>query len=226
VFLIATFLETLLLIVFIYYAYDITGALVSMSQYLDSYEDRKGSLKLRLHSFRDVVAKKLLEQSPQLISGANGDLHKVYSRMVEEFVHLSHPHSPRSRQHPPASPEEPFLDKEEGLVDAGLKPERASIGLLSSLWPASLLLRRDIRGREPKMFRWVWVVYALFAICWMLQIQVVLAAQAFKEIERVLYKEYESLIPVAIIVLHTGANCMTIYVFLESLAPLGFTKTS
>jgi len=215
--LIATFLETLLLIIFMYYAYDITATLVSMSEYLDSYEDRKGYLMVRLHPFSDVAAKRILEHTRQIISSAEGDIQRVYARIVEKYVRQ---HGGSNRKH---SPEEATLDVEEPVVDVGVSPEKSTqtMGLLRSLWPAELLMRRDLRGREAKTFRRVYVIYALFAIFWMFQVGFALAMQAYKAAEHVLNREYENLIPLVIIILHTVGACMTMYVFCESLAPLG-----
>jgi len=212
--LIATFLETLLLIIFMYWAYDITGTLVSLSEYLDSYEDRKGNSWVRLHSFRDTVAKRILEQIPQIISSAERDLHRVYARIV---LHTRL----NSMQHSPPGPEGGPLDTEEPVVGVGINSKKsASIGLLRSLWPAELLMRRDIQGQDCKNFRRAWIVYAVFAICWMFQIAFVLVMQATQEVERVLNKEFEHLITLSILILHTAGVCMTMYVFWQSLEPL------
>jgi len=225
--LVGTFLETFLLIIFMYFAYDITGTLVPMSEYLDSYEESEENPMEYLHSFTDSVAKSILDHSPQIISGADGDIRKVYALIVERY--LVHRQSIRKQLSVQCSPAESLVatpsegeptSEEAQTVLANL----TSIGLIRSLWPAELLLRRDIKGKDPKNFRRVWVVYAVFAICWLLQNAVVLLAQTCRVVMRLYNKEFEQLIPLSIIMLHVAGVTLTILVFCESLAPLGFTQ--
>jgi len=225
--LIGTFLETLLLIIFMYFAYDITGTLVPMSEYLDSYEDQDENPMERLHSFRDSVAKSILEQSPQLISDADGDLHKVYVRIVEKYAQnknlIRHPgeHSPDESQVATPSPEEQSEDKEPDEMNLADFP---TIGLFRSLWPSELLLRRDIAGRESKNFRRVWVIYTVLSIFWLLQISVVLVVQGCRGMTRLMDNEIEQVIPLTILVCHLACVVITMFVFCESLAPFAFTR--
>lgn len=224
--LVATFLETFLLIIFMYFAYDITGTLVPMSEYLDSYEESEENPMEYLHSFRDGIAKSILEHSPQIISNADGDIRKVYALIVENYLlhrksfrnQLSLQTSPAGSGHASPRPEEPSSAREK--VVAVL----TNIGLIRSLWPAKLLLRRDIRGRDPKTFRRVWLVYAVLSIVWLLQNTVLLLAQAGWVVMRLWNKELEQLIPLSVILLHVAGVAITIAVFCESLAPLASTK--
>lgn len=225
--LVATFLETLLLIVFMYFAYDITGTLVPMSEYLDCYEDQEENPMEDLHSFRDSVAKAILEHSPQIISGADGDLNKVYARIVDSYVKnkdlIRHPgeHPPDESQVEAPSPEEPSEDTEPEEFTLADFP---TIGLFKSLWPAELLLRRDVAGSEARNFRRVWVIYSALAIFWLFQISAVLVVEGSREVRRLMDHEIEVVIPLIIIIFHFTGVGITVFVFCESLAPLGFTR--
>mmetsp|Transcript_73344 Transcript_73344/g.141878 ORF Transcript_73344/g.141878 Transcript_73344/m.141878 type:complete len:526 (+) Transcript_73344:73-1650(+) len=235
---IATFLETLLLIVFVYFAYDITSTLVPMSEYLDSYEDRKGGPMVRLYPLKDSAAKQILEHCPQIISGAEGDLQTVYTRIVARYRQETI--LARQTPSPPEPPVEPLPDTEEpvdgeDLVADGLGSSRfglehidlnhlATIGLFNSLWPAELLMRRDVRGRDPKTFRRCWVLYTLLSMGWLGQITFVLFMEAGNNVEHLLNKQFEQVIPLCIILFHAAVNITTMYHFCESLAPLGFTN--
>lgn len=225
--LLTTFLETLLLLIFMYFAYDITGALVPMSEYLDSYEEAEGNPLDCLHSFRDSVAHRILKQSPQLTSDVDGDIHKAYVRIVEKYLKnrdlIRHPgeQAPDASQVAIPSPEEPSEVTEPDEMNL---TNLTSIGLFGSLWPAELLMCPDIQGQEHQYFQRVWVIYSLLAIIWLVQLSFVLALEGTRHIWRLLDSEIEEVIPLTIFLCHLAAVGMTIYAFCKSLAPLGFTR--
>merc|ERR1719362_1018208 len=221
--LVATFLETTLLCIFFYCAYDITSTLVPMSEYLDSYEVREDVVRDRLYSFKDTVAKETFEHSPQIISSVDGDIHGVYTKIVEKSVHERSQSTKPSPEEPLEEPLEP-IQRQLSLTEQ-MQPSRlGSVGLIRSLWPAELLMRRDIRGRDPKTFRRVWVVYSTFAIIWLLQVLLFLVWYSTWAGARLLNKEFEQLIPLSVIMLHAIVIGIIMYVFTESLAPLLFTQ--
>mmetsp|Transcript_108737 Transcript_108737/g.215934 ORF Transcript_108737/g.215934 Transcript_108737/m.215934 type:complete len:501 (+) Transcript_108737:49-1551(+) len=231
--LVATFLETLLLIIFVYFAYDIASTLVPMSEYLDSYEDKDENPMVSLHSFKDSIAKSILEQSgPQLIAGADGDLHKVYVTIVEKYLqnknlirHACAPSPDASQLATPGPEGQPEAEKPDMMNLANLNlANLASISLIRSLWPAELLLRRDIKGRDAKNFRRVWVMYSVLAILWLVHICLVLAVEGSRQIMLLIENQPEQVIPLMILIFHAAGIGITIYVFCESLAPLGFTQ--
>mmetsp|Transcript_133873 Transcript_133873/g.267130 ORF Transcript_133873/g.267130 Transcript_133873/m.267130 type:complete len:741 (+) Transcript_133873:95-2317(+) len=228
--LVATFLETTLLIIFFYFAYDITQVLVPMSEYLDSYKGDKENQRRRLHALKDSAAKEIFEHSPQIIAVADGDIHEVYEGIVERYLHERHCGKKSASPSPISipSPEEP-MDLQASMMERfnSLDLDLADIGrigLLKALWPAELLMRRDIRGTDPKAFRWVWFIYSLFAIAWLCQVVLILLAQACWVLNRLLNKEFEQLIPLSIIMLHTTVMVIVMRVFVMSLAPLYYTE--
>jgi len=221
--LVTTFLESTLLIIFFYIAYDITQSLVPMSEYLASYEDRVEDVRKHLYSLKDSAAKAIFEHSPQLISGADGDISGVYERLMEKYLHKKRLDLAEASQPATPSPEEQ-LERQGSMKGPIRFGDLASIGLIQSLWPAELLMRRDIKGRNPKTFRRVWVIYSTFAIIWLVQILLVLVWYSTWAGERLLNKELEQLIPLSIIMLHGIVIGIVIYVFAESLAPLLFTQ--
>lgn len=225
--LITTFFETLLLLIFFYFAYDITGALVPMSEYLDSYEDQEENPMDRLHSFRDSAAQSIVEQSPQLISGVDGDLHKAYERIVEKYLKNKDSIGPPGKREPDSSqvempnPEEPTEVTEPDKMNlANLK----SISLWRSLWPAELLMHRDIEGSENHLFQRVWVIYSILAIFWLVHISFVLNVEETRRVWRLMESEIEEVIPLTILLCHVAAVIITIYAFCKSLAPLGLME--
>jgi len=222
--LVATFLETTLLCIFFYCAYDITSTLVPMSEYLDSYEVREDVVRDRLYSFKDTVAKETFEHSPQIISSVDGDIHGVYTKIVEKSVHERSQSTKPSPEEPLEEPLEP-IQRQLSLTEQ-MQPSRlGSVGLIRSLWPAELLMRRDIKGKDPKTFRRVWLVYSVLSMFWLLQVFLVLVAQGCWATMRLLNKEIEQVVPISIIMLHGVCVVMAMFVFAESLSPLAFTES-
>jgi len=220
--LITTFLETFLLIIFLFFAYDITSTLVPMSEYFDSYEDKDEDPMEYLQSFQDNVAQGIVQHCPQLMSKADGDLQKAYASIVGKYLlhrqsiknRRSVQHSAEAPPHEAPSPEEPSEEIESLLA------KQKTIGLIRSLWPAELLMRWDLRGDDARNFRRVWVGYTVLAICWLSQTIIVLLTQACWVIMRLWNKEFEQLIPLSIIMLHEACLVLTIVVFCQSLAPM------
>jgi len=222
--LVFTVLETTLLLLFFYFAYDITHTLVPMSEYLASYEEeRDEDVRKRLYSLKDSAAKAISEHSPQLISGTDGDINGVYKRLMERYRQNNQMIKARASQPAIPSPEEPF-ERPESIMDLINFGALGSIGLIRSLWPAELLMRRDIKGRDPKTFRRAWVIYSTVAIIWLLQVLLLLVWYSTWAGARLMNKEFEQLIPLSIIMLHGIAIVVVVSVFIESLAPLAFTQ--
>jgi len=228
--LVTTFMETTLLIIFIWYAYDITSSLVPMSEYLDSYRDPKRSQQMsavpHLHSFKDSVAKSILEESHDIISTVDGDLDRIYESAVSSYIR----HSQEIRGMKRASQtqgsvcattsELPFGSRRSMAIMWTKMQELSSIGLVRSMWPANLLLRRDVHGEEAKRYRSAWVIYTILSLIALVTVVLVLFVKMKHDITLLVRDHaYEQLLPLTVILVHALIVKVAAWSFAETLVP-------
>jgi len=224
---VATFMETVLLLVFIWYAYDITATLVPMSEYLNAYEDlEKDQHRFaipRLHTFKDTVARHILSDTTHITPTVKGDLDKIYQRVVTKYkIHKS---QIRSTDHDIVQTERSIEDSSPGRFAWTSLRELSSIGLSRSLWPAQLLLRCDLRGNDAKNFRWVWIAYAALAILALVSVLFIVIVEILRELVLlVASRDWEQLVPVTVLLAHTPIVGVAIWSFAESLLPFMSTR--
>jgi len=225
-FLVATFMETVLLLIFIWYAYDITASLVPMSKYLDGYEDLEEEEHRfaipRLHTFKDMVAKRILEDSLHIIPTVDGDLDKLYKRVVTKYT--AHKHEIRGKGHDIMQTAPSVKDQSPRRFVWTTLQHLSSIGLSRSLWPADLLLRREVQGHDTKTFRRAWVVYASLAMLALASVFFIIGGEMLRELVLLGSRDWEQLVPLSIMFVHILIVCVAIWSFVESVAPLAFSR--
>jgi len=224
--LVATFMETVLLIIFIWYAYDITATLVPMSEYLDAYEDVEGKCKKdipRLHTFKDTTAKRILEDSEHVMHNIDGNLDKMYYRVVTKYK--AHKHEIRGTPHNLVDATPSLQDQSPRRFSWHTLRELSSIGLTRSLWPAQLLLRREVQGHEPKKFRRAWIMYAILALAALASVLFLLIMEMLREFFVLVGSHHwDMMVPMGVLMVHSLIVCVAVWSFVESIAPLIFTR--
>jgi len=226
-FLVATFMETVLLIIFIWYAYDITGSLVPMSEYLEAYEDIEEKhhkvARPRLHTFKDTVAKRIIEDSVHIIPTVDGNLDKIYQRVVTKYK--AHIHEIRGKDHDIMQVVPNVEDPSSRRLMWTTLRQLSSIGLIRSLWPADLLLRQEVQGHEAKKFRRTWVTYSSLAILALACVLLILIREVLHELVLLVgSRDWEQLVPLSVILVHVLIVCIAIWSFVKSVAPLAFNR--
>jgi len=217
------FMPSLLIIVFIYLAYDITITLVPLSEYLKAFEAEDTSPVPDLCTFKDAIAKKLLEKAPELIRTCEGDLERLYEIVVDKYRrHRSELQTGVIRSKSIMVPEK--TEAESPRWGKRMKT-LSSIGLTKSLWPADTLMRRDISGDIPRNFRLFWSIFTVIAMLWLLNLQVFLLWVLVKEVKEIMMYDFAETIPLTVVLAHMVAVTIIMYVYCKTLAPLATTQS-
>jgi len=217
------FMPSILVIVAIFLAYDITMTLVPLSEYLRAFEAEDQSPIPDLCTFQDAIAKSLLEHSPEMIETADGNLQTLYEMMVDKYRrHKAKIYSVTSSKLVMDIEDETESQTSPRWVTS--MKDLATIGLTKSLWPADLLLRRDVDGEGAESFRVFWITFAIIALLWLLNLQVFLIFLVVREAQA-MASEIEMAIPLVIDLVHMVAVGVVMHVYCVTLVPLYQTMT-
>jgi len=225
------FMPSILVIVFIFLAYDITMTLVPLSEYLRAFEAEDESPVPDLCTFQDAIAKRLLEKSPEMVEAAGSNLQTLYEMIVDKYRrHKAELHGGIIRSKsllPSAKAAMDIADGTESMTSPrwgkGMK-DLATIGLTKSLWPADLLLRLDVEGEGVQNFRVFWTTFAICALVWLGALQLHLIYWVWAEAQEVA-ADPEQAIPLVINLVHMVAVGVVIHVYCTTLLPLYQTRT-
>jgi len=219
--LVTTFMEIVLLFTFIWYAYNITATLIPMSEYLNEYEDLDEEEHRfaipRLHALKDTVAQCIIKDSHHVIPAVDGDLDKIYKRVVTRYTALRH--EIRDADH------ESFhsvCSAEDQSFAWSTLQELSTIGLSRSLWPAELLMSREVQGHEAKKFQSTWAAYTSLAMLALASVLFVLGGEMVWELALLAGSdhEWELVVPLFVMLVHGLIVCIAIWSFVDSVAPL------
>lgn len=200
---ISQYLPIILLIVFFFLAYNIEKSLVPLSEYLNAFEDGASSMPA-LHTFKDSLAKHLLECSSGPVVG-HDTLDAAYEAMIAAYA--------KEKGRPSQGSLE---DMDQPSTSSWVQPRLPSIGLFRALWPADLLLRRNIGGPQARRFQYTWVGFIVIALAWLTYIEVFLLHQLVAHIQRLTEGELPQLLPLTVIAVHIALVAGGMYVFVCS----------
>lgn len=206
VLLLTTFFPIILLIIFFFLAYDMEKSLVPLSEYLNAFEDEEHDVTSmpQLCVCKDSVAKHMMQLNQDLITATEGNLAKVYEGIVAGYVKKKADFRPSalaqgSSQHPSRWVSLP------------------SIGLMRALWPAELLMRRDLVGASVRHFQHMWIGFMAVALGWLTYIQVFLIQTWVDDVSRLLDGHLDQLLPLTVILGSVAAVAGTMWALASTL---------